>query len=197
MNICFSSRWDPLYICLKRYEQGKECAHMNLNNQQDSTWSPNKMSRTSVKWWVHLYMAIKKFSMTNSKFSRWNGGETETSCSAGKWMNIRTSLKLHPSTICNKFPSPLFSHSQLNNFEHLLKVIETRGSVSKWHKEYRRVLRQQRQLLRLQISQVRALFKLWKWERTVVGKEQGIDTNHESMPGPYKIKLGSRSLETH
>ena len=30
---------------LKRYEQGKECVRMNLNNQQDNAWSPNKMSQ--------------------------------------------------------------------------------------------------------------------------------------------------------
>ena len=46
---------------LKKYRQGKECARMNLNNQQDDAWSPNEMSRTSAKWWVHLYMAKKYF----------------------------------------------------------------------------------------------------------------------------------------
>ena len=31
-------------IFLKRYRQGKECARMNLNNQQDDAWSPNEVS---------------------------------------------------------------------------------------------------------------------------------------------------------
>ena len=30
---------------LKRYRQGKECARMNLNNQQDDAWSPNEVSQ--------------------------------------------------------------------------------------------------------------------------------------------------------
>jgi len=83
-------------LIYKRYRQGKECACMNLNNQQGDAWSPNEMSQyINVKMsiytpevrtkWVELqlngeyiYIWLKRISMTNSKFSWWNGGETET-----------------------------------------------------------------------------------------------------------------------
>ena len=89
----------------KRYRQGKECARMNLNNQQDDAWSPNKMSlyinvkmsiytpEVRTKWvelqlnGEYIYIWLKSISMTNSKFSWWNGGETETSRRAGYWRN--------------------------------------------------------------------------------------------------------------
>jgi len=43
-------RWTWLRgTCLKRYRQGNECARMNLNNQQDDTWSPNEVSQLLTK----------------------------------------------------------------------------------------------------------------------------------------------------
>jgi len=36
--------WDAGTV-INRYEQGKECARMNLNNQQDNAWSPNEVSQ--------------------------------------------------------------------------------------------------------------------------------------------------------
>ena len=35
----------------------------------------------------YIYIWLKRISMTNSKFSWWNGGETETSHRAGYWRN--------------------------------------------------------------------------------------------------------------
>ena len=35
----------------------------------------------------YIYIWLKSISMTNSKFSWWNGGETETSRRAGYWRN--------------------------------------------------------------------------------------------------------------
>ena len=107
------SQWHPFFLFsyiinsffLKRYRQGKECVHMNLNNQQDNTWSPNQMSQyinvkmsiyTPEVWtkWVELqlngeyiYIWLKRILMTNSKFLWWNGGETETSHRASYWRN--------------------------------------------------------------------------------------------------------------
>ena len=37
---------------LKWYRQGKECARMNLNNQQDDAWSPNEVSQFINKYKV-------------------------------------------------------------------------------------------------------------------------------------------------
>ena len=91
----------------ERYRQGNECVLMNLNNQQDNAWSPKKMSQyinvkmsiytpeVRTKWaelqlnGKYIYIWLKRISMTNSKFSWWNGGETETSCRAGYWRNSK------------------------------------------------------------------------------------------------------------
>ena len=51
---------------LKKYRQGKECARMNLNNQQDDAWSPNEISR--ILMWKCPYTHLKS-ERNESNFS--------------------------------------------------------------------------------------------------------------------------------